>query len=194
LPALMIGSVAALAVTVLLLRRSILTEKLARRGQHVTREYAVDVFELIRVGEVMDRRPPLVAADTPMTELAKQIAEVGSPLARRQATLITENGELAGIVTRGDLLRAQQAPGAGTLTVLQAGTAQPVTAFVDETLSSAMSRMLQRDIGRLPVVERGSPRRVVGYLGRSEILAARLRHRDEESRRERWPFPARDPA
>jgi CBS domain-containing protein len=99
-----------------------------------------------------------------------------------------------GIVTRGDLLRAQQAPGAGTLTVLQAGTAQPVTAFVDETLSSAMSRMLQRDIGRLPVVERSAPRRVVGYLGRAEILAARLRHGDEEQRREKWPFPARGPA
>jgi hypothetical protein len=49
LPALLIGSVAALCVTVLLLRRSILTEKLARRGQHIAREYSVDIFELTRV-------------------------------------------------------------------------------------------------------------------------------------------------
>ena len=57
LPALLVGSVAALCVTVLLLRRSILTEKLARRGQHIAREYSVDVFERLRVGDVMDPHP-----------------------------------------------------------------------------------------------------------------------------------------
>ncbi|MDQ5980854.1 MAG: hypothetical protein QG602_3832 [Verrucomicrobiota bacterium] len=190
LPALLVGSVAALCVTVLLLRRSILTEKLARRGQHITREYAVDIFELIRVGEVMDPKPPVVTADTSMTALAEKIAEAGSTFARRQATLITENGQLVGIVTRGDLLRAQRAAESGTLTVLQAGTANPLTAFTDETLNDAMNKMLQRDIGRLPVVERGAPGVVVGYLGRAEILAARMRHREEEQRREKWPFPS----
>jgi CBS domain-containing protein len=189
LPALLIGSVAALCVTVLLLRRSILTEKLARRGQHITREYAVDVFELIRVGEVMDTTPPMVTADTLIAELTQRISEAGSKFAHRQATLITENGHLAGIVTRGDLLRAQQSDDAGTITVLRAGTADPVTAFADETLNEAMNKMLQRDIGRLPVVERGDPRKIVGYLGRAEILAARMRHREEEHRREKWPFP-----
>ena len=188
LPALLIGSVAALCVTVLLLRRSILTEKLARRGQHVTREYAVDVFELMRVSEVMDPAPPVVAADTPVGALAEMIAEAGSPFARRQATLITENGQLAGIVTRGDLLRAQRTAGAGAITVLQAGTADPVTVFTDETLNAAMHKMLQGNIGRLPVVERGAPRQIVGYLGRTEILAAHMRHREEEHRREKWPF------
>lgn len=190
LPALLVGSVAALCVTVLLLRRSILTEKLARRGQHITREYAVDIFELIRVGEVMDPKPPVVTADTSMTALAEKIAEAGSTFARRQATLITENGQLVGIVTRGDLLRAQRAAESGTLTVLQAGTANPLTAFTDETLNDAMNKMLQRDIGRLPVVERRAPGVVVGYLGRAEILAARMRHREEEQRREKWPFPS----
>lgn len=190
LPALLVGSVAALCVTVLLLRRSILTEKLARRGQHITREYAVDIFELIRVGEVMDPKPPVVTADTSMTALAEKIAEAGSTFARRQATLITENGQLVGIVTRGDLLRAQRAAESGTLTVFQAGTANPLTAFTDETLNDAMNKMLQRDIGRLPVVERRAPGVVVGYLGRAEILAARMRHREEEQRREKWPFPS----
>ena len=95
-----------------------------------------------------------------------------------------------GIVTRGDLLRAQRTRDPGTITVLQAGTADPLTAFADETLNEAMNRMLQRDIGRLPVVERGSPRQIVGYLGRAEILAARMRHREEEHRREKWPFPS----
>ena len=78
LPALLIGSVAALCVTVLLLRRSILTEKLARRGQHVTREYSVDVFELARVADVMFRHPPTIPATTTVAELSDRIAR-GDP-------------------------------------------------------------------------------------------------------------------
>lgn len=194
LPALLVGTVAALCVTVLLLRRSILTEKLARRGQHITREYSVDVFALIRVGEVMDRNPPVVAAQATVAELAVEVAQPGSNCGRRQATLIERDGQLAGIVTRGDLLRAQNSRDAATMTVLAAGTAEPVTVFPDETLDDAMNQMLVHDIGRLPVVARGPDRRIVGYLGRAEILAARMRGHDEERRRERGPLLARKAA
>src|SRR6202050_1570821 len=61
-PALLVGSVAALGVTVLIMRRSILTEKLARRGHHITREYSIDPFELALVGDVMDPEAPCVPA------------------------------------------------------------------------------------------------------------------------------------
>src|SRR5437773_2212409 len=57
LPGLLIGSIAAAGVTVLLMRRSILTEKLARRGRHVTREYGVNPLHVLRVEDVME--PPL---------------------------------------------------------------------------------------------------------------------------------------
>lgn len=192
LPTLLVGSVAALCVTVLLLKRSILTEKLARRGQHVAREYSVDIFALMRVGDVMDQTVPVVSADTTVAALAGQIAQADSALARRQATLITNDGKLVGIVTRGDLLRAQRAVDAGTITVLRAGTADPVTTFADETLDAAMNKMLQRNIGRLPVVERGAPEKIVGYLGRAEILAARMRYRNDEHHREPGPLLVRN--
>jgi CBS domain-containing protein len=193
LPALFVGTVAALCVTVLLLRRSILTEKLARRGQHITREYSVDLFTLIRVGEVMDRNPPIVPAQTTVAELGAQLAQPGAALARRQATLIEHDGKLVGIVTRGDLLRAQRTEDANTMTVAQAGTTEPVTVFADETLDAAMNKMLERGIARMPVVAREDPRKMVGYLGRAEILAARLRGREEEHRREKGPLLARKP-
>lgn len=188
LPTLVVGSVAALCVTVLLLKRSILTEKLARRGQHVAREYSVDVFALMRVADVMDRTPPVVSADTTVGVLAEQITQLDSEFARRQATLIADDGKLVGIITRGDLLRAQQAADAEAITVLRAGTANPVTTFADETLDEAMNKMLQRDIGRLPVVERGGSLKIIGYLGRAEILAARMRHRHDEHHREVGPL------
>ena len=57
LPGLLIGSIAAAGVTVLLMRRSILTEKLARRGRHVTREYGVNPLHVLRVEDVME--PPI---------------------------------------------------------------------------------------------------------------------------------------
>jgi CIC family chloride channel protein len=193
LPALFVGTVAALCVTVLLLRRSILTEKLARRGQHITREYSVDLFTLIRVGEVMDRNPPIVSAETTVAELGAQLAQPGAAVARRQATLIERDGRLAGIVTRGDLVRAQRAEDANTMTVARAGTTEPVTVFPDETLDAAMNKMLERGIARLPVVAREDSKKIVGYLGRAEILAARLRGREEEQRREKGPLLARKP-
>ncbi|QYM78872.1 chloride channel protein [Horticoccus luteus] len=185
LPALLVATVASLCVTVLLLRRSVLTEKLARRGQHITREYTVDVFTLMRVGEVMDRKPPVVNADTTVAQLSQLIAQPSSPIGHRQATLIEHDGALAGIVTRGDLLRAQQADKSGAMTVLRAGTSDPVTVFADQTLDDAMEKMLQRGVGRLPVVDRDNPGKIVGYLGRAEILASRMRQHEEEQRRER---------
>lgn len=185
LPVLLIGSVSGLCVTVLLLRRSILTEKLARRGQHIAREYSVDVFELRRVSEVMDAQPPVIPANTPVQTLAERIVRGDPDVARRHALLLVDDTQqLAGIVTRSDLLRAQRAhpPQA---TALDAGSIDPVVAFPDETLRDAIARMLREDVGRLPVVARANPRRIVGYLGRAEILAAQLHAHDEEERREK---------
>lgn len=186
LPALLCGSVAALGVTVLLMRRSILTEKLARRGQHIAREYSVDVFELMRVGEVMDREFALIPATTPLAQYADRLANGDQTVGRHQGTMLAnEADELVGIVTRGDVVKAiGRAPDA-ELTVLEAGQRELVVTYPDETLHDAISKLLRHDIGRLPVVSREEPKRVVGYLGRAGIFAARRRSHQEETVRER---------
>ncbi len=74
LPALLVGCVAAHTVTVLLMRRSILTEKVARRGYHLTREYSVDPFTLVRVGEIMDTDRLTIPATMHVAELSERIA------------------------------------------------------------------------------------------------------------------------
>lgn len=184
LPVLFIGSVTALCVTVLLLRRSILTEKLARRGQHIAREYSVDLFELTRVGDVMDRNPPIVAAETTISELANHIAKSDPAVLRRRGTLVVDaGGRMVGIVTRGDIVRALDQDPAGRMSVLKAASTDLITAYPEETLHDAVTKMLKRDIGRLPVVENGNPGKILGYLGRADILSARLRlHQEEEWR------------
>ena len=187
LPALLVGAVAALGVTVLLLRRSILTEKLARRGQHIAREYSIDVLELMRVGEVMDKEVPSIAATATVAELSNRIARGDPEVSRRQGTLILDPGGIVvGVITRGDIVRALRTNPA--MTVLEAGKQELVLAHPDEPLSDAIARMVKHDIGRLPVVPRKDPKRPIGYLGRASILAARARHLEEEHVRGRGPI------
>jgi CBS domain-containing protein len=186
LPALFSGCVAALCVTVLLMRRSILTEKLARRGQHITREYTIDLFELMRVGEVMDSAAPTIPSTTSVSELSELIANDDPVVARRQGTLIVDGEKrLVGIITRGDVVRSLEKNPSGTTPVLDAGKAELVVTYPDELLHEAIRKMLNNNIGRLPVVDRHDPKRVVGYLGRASVLAARLKHQQEEEVRER---------
>lgn len=184
LPALLVACIAAHALTVLWLRRSILTEKVARRGFHVTREYSVDPLAVLRVGEVMDRKPPTVPAQMKVSELSDMIANGHPELSHRQGTLIVdEEGKLAGIITRGDLIRAiEKAPNG--LTVLEAGSRHLIVTFADEILHDAVTRMVHHDIGRLPVVRRDNPQQLVGYLGRASVMTARLRRHQEENHRE----------
>ena len=173
---------AALAVTVLIMKRSILTEKLARRGHHITREYSIDPFELSRVRDVMDKDVPTVSSSMTLTELSDRIAQGDLELSRRQGTLIVDDqNRLVGIITRGDIVRALRQNRAAAMTVAEAGSDDLVVAFPDEPLHVALTKMLSRGVGRLPVVERNNPTRVVGYLGRAAILSARMKVHEEEN-------------
>ena len=146
----------------------------------------MDPFEIHRVGEVMDRRVTPVPTAMSVRELSSRIGGGDPELARRQGTPIVDTGgRLVGIVTRSDIMRALEKDPSGATAVLDAGTRDPVVAFEDELIADAVARMLDRDIGRLPVVDRRDPTRLVGYLGRSGVLAARQALLEEENGRER---------
>ena len=160
LPALLIGSITALCVTVLLMRRSILTEKLARRGQHIAREYSVDVFEQARVADVMDRNPPVIPCTMTVGHLADRIAHGDPLLSKRQGTIVLDEAQrLAGVITRGDILRRLQNGSAGTTKAEEAMSTNPAVTYPDETLQEAIATMLKRNVGRLPVWNALAPAR-----------------------------------
>lgn len=185
LPGLLVGSIAAHALTVLLLRRSILTEKVARRGFHITREYSVDPLTALRVEEVMDRNVPTVPAVMKVVELSDRIAQRDPQLTRRQGIpIMSEEGKLVGIITRGDVLHALEEGVNGNTTVLEAGSRNLVVTYPDEYLHEAVTKMLRNNIGRLPVVDRQAPHHLLGYLGRAAVMAARLKQHEEEFVRE----------
>jgi CIC family chloride channel protein len=186
LPALLVGAVVAHGTTVLLLRRSILTEKLARRGHHLVREYSVDPFEVHRIAEVMDRGVVTIPATMTVAELSARIAAGDPALTGRQGIPIVDaRGDLAGIITRSDLMRAMESEQGRAADVLEAGTRDLIVAYPDELLRDAVARMLANDIGRLPVVDRRDRLRLLGYLGRAGIMRARVRLFQEENLRER---------
>jgi len=168
-------------VALIFQENSILTEKLARRGLRVHQEYEVDVFQQVLVERAMDREPTVLPATLTVGAVAERISAQDKALARHQAFLLTdERGELAGIVTRGDLVRAFERDPTGQLTLAEAGNADPVVTYPDETLSEALARMLRHPCGRLPVVARENPKQIVGYLGRAALLEARRRRLQEE--------------
>ena len=186
LPGLLARCVAAHAVTVLQYRLSILTEKVARRGYHVMREYGVDPLTMVRVGEVMDKNPPLIPAKMPLAELSDRIARSDPEVSRHEGLLLVdEKQQLAGIITRGDVIRALAEDGHNDITVSAAGSHNVIVSYADELLYEAVSKMVHNNIGRLPVVSRRDPRRIVGYIGRSNLMAGRLRHFEDEYVRER---------
>jgi H+/Cl- antiporter ClcA len=179
---LMLVSVIADGIAMLLMpRASIMTEKLARRGLHIHQDYEADVLQQMMVSETMDKDVPTLPADMPISELSDRIARRDPRVSRHQGMLVLDSGgKLAGIITRGDVLRALDKDPSGSISVLDAGTRNLIVTYPDELLHDASAKMLRHNIGRLPVVERSDPGRVVGYLGRPGIMAARLRRLEEE--------------
>jgi H+/Cl- antiporter ClcA len=182
------------------LRSSIMAEKLARRGLRVPEDYEAAALKAVRVGEVMRTDVQPVPAEMTVGELAERIGAGGggkrgeangSNNGNERSYNLTEGlpiegptGELLGIVTQGDLVRAIESDPEGKMTVLEAGSSKPIVAYPDEQAHDALVRMLENNIGRLPVVKRDKPGKLVGYFNRASLLSAWSRQMEEEQLRE----------
>ncbi len=179
---LLAGSAAAYMVTVLLLPRSILTEKIARRGQHISREYAIDPLALTRISEVMIRDVDVLRADSPVAEAIAAI-EQGT---HRIYPVIDPAGRPVGLVSRGEALRWRIEGGHARETLGEhISDASLALAHADDLVSNAVEVMLATDQGRLPVVDRDTGV-LIGLLTRRDILAARGRETASEVHREAY--------
>jgi H+/Cl- antiporter ClcA/CBS domain-containing protein len=184
LPILLACSVA-YAFTVLLMRRSILTEKVARRGHHLAREYMVDPLETLLVRQLATIPAESVPASLPLTELASRYFDVRRGRAHQGYPVVDAKGRLVGIVTRTELLDLPPPEELGRIPVAALLARAPVVAYPDETCRAAADRMVTERVGRLPVVSRESPRELIGIITRSDLLKARERLLESEQRRER---------
>jgi CBS domain-containing protein len=161
-----------------------MTEKLARRGLRIHQDYETDALTHVMVRETMEQAP-ILSGEMRLGELADRIASHDPAVSRHDGFVVVDDaGHLAGVLTRGDLLRALDNDSEGEQHLRDCATSRVVVTYQDELLSEAVFKMLANNIGRLPVVNRENPRQIVGYLGRSGILAGRLRRHEEEHVRE----------
>jgi CIC family chloride channel protein len=176
---LLIATSAAYALTVLLLKRSILTEKIARRGQHVVREYSIDPFELLRVSDVMVREVDTLPAAMLVDEAVSNFSGEG----HRSYPLIDADGRVAGMVARADLLRWSAESSHDDQTLFDRVSDRSLTVgYADEPVSHLADRMVLADIGRVPIVDRDS-QRLVGLVARKDLLRIRATAKSAEVNR-----------
>ena len=181
---LLVGSVIAHAFTVLTLKRSILTEKVARRGYHLSREYAVDPLEILFVREVMRTNIVVLPAAGALREFQHSLrAHRGQ--SQRLLPVVNAEGRFVGVLTRGDIFQRIEHEGEAALrrTLGELVHQETVKAFPNEPLRAVVYRMAEKGITRMPVVEPSSGR-FLGLISLTDLLKARTRHLEEERRRE----------
>ncbi len=183
---LLIACTIAYLISVLTLRRSILTEKIARRGYHVTREYEVDPLHALLVRDVMQTDLLTVEPDTAVADLHHQLPE-GSPLRRQRLyPVLDTNQHLLGVLPLSDIRATQTGPLAAGAAARDALVAKP-----DETLREVADRMVATSHTVLPVVDGDQPPRLLGIVSQFDLLKAHERLLIEERHRERPLRPLR---
>lgn len=179
----------AYGVSVLLMRRSILTEKIARRGRHILQEYTVDPLDLLQAEQVMTRDPATLPGS--MT-IGEAVAFFATEAVHRSYPVVDGEGRLIGLVSRADALRWQMDAEAATIPLAEAvsDAAQPV-AYPDTPAGVVADLIIESGIGRIPIVAHGT-RRIVGLLSRQDLLKIRSAHRAAETGRSRFIGRKRD--
>jgi len=176
---LLIGASAAYTVSVLALKRSVLTEKIARRGYHLTREYDVDPLEVLFVREVMATEVISFPLGEPLNVVLGTFVSGRRQLRDRQHRqrlypVVDELGVMHGVVTRRDVLDQALSDEPSAARIDQLLIRAPVNAHPDETLRAVAYRMASSGVTRMPVLERDTGR-IVGLVSLSQLLQGRLR-------------------
>ncbi|MGZ3637100.1 MAG: chloride channel protein [Ktedonobacterales bacterium] len=180
--------------TTLTLRRSILTEKVSRRGYHLSREYAIDPLEILFVREVARNTIIALPATSTPEELSARLSGTSSR-GQYLYPVVDDANRLLGVVTRRDVREFidSHQDGVGERQLSDFVKPDPVVAYPDEPLRVVVYRMAETGFTRLPVVERTEPHRLVGMIALDDLLKARTLNLEAERRRERL-LPLRLPA
>lgn len=181
---------AAYLVSTLIMKRSVLTEKVARHGFHLTREYSVDPLEVLFVREVMWRDVVTLPSRVPLAEAVETFLSVEHVQNRdyqhrqRIYPVVHDDGRLVGVVTRRDMLDAARTEPDGRV-VGDLVVERTVTVHPDQTLREVANEFARRGVTRAPVVDRRDPTRLRGLVTLTQLLEGRLRDQQEERVSER---------
>ena len=163
------GCIAAYFVSSLGMRHSIMTEKIARRGVRVPAEYVADFLDQVLVREAGLRKVATLGADETLEHVRNWLASGATGTTHQGYPVVDSKGELVGVITRRDLQRN------GVTLVRELVQRPPAVVFDDSSLREAADHMVLEGVGRLPVVTRADPKKVVGIITRSDLLSAHAR-------------------
>ena len=166
---LLAGCSTAYLVSLLLMRSSIMTEKLARRGTPVRTEYSADFLGHVSVAEAATREVVTLNEHTALTDVLDWLSARGPGTNHQGFPVLADDGTLLGVITRRDLLDPNADETSPVRNLIRRG---PAVAYEDNTLREAADHMVREKVGRLPVVSRSAPRRLVGIISRSDLLDA----------------------
>jgi chloride channel protein, CIC family len=173
---LLVGGITAHFLSSLLMRNSIMTEKIARRGINVSSDYGVDLLDQVLVRDRATPQLVTLSADRTSEEARAWTASGAVGSHHQGFPIVDEAGHLVGVLTLRDL---GAAPPGTTLRNLIAR--RPVIVYPDSLLRTALDQMVLESVGRVVVVERADPRRAVGILTRSDLLGAHTQHIEERA-------------
>jgi H+/Cl- antiporter ClcA/predicted transcriptional regulator len=165
------GCTTAYLVSAMLMRNSIMTEKIARRGSRVVTDYVADFLDRILVSEVARAPVVILRADDDLDRVRGWIGTHAPGSTHQGFPVVDERDRLVGVVTRRDLLDQS----ARTPSVRGVIRRAAVVVFDDSSLRDAVDQMAREDIGRLPVVARDEPDKVIGIITRSDVIGAHVR-------------------
>jgi len=169
------GCTAAYLVSAMTMRHSIMTEKIARRGARVVSEYTADFLEQVSVADVASAPVVLLRADDAVEKVRAWIQRHVAESAHQGFPVVDTDDRIVGVVTRRDLL---EGPAEGD--VRSRVKRPPAVVFDDSSLREAADHMARERVGRLPVVSRDDPARVIGMLTRSDIIESHVRRLQAE--------------
>jgi H+/Cl- antiporter ClcA len=179
------------AFTVLTLRRSILTEKVARRGFHVSREYAIDELSTLFVRDVMNTDIQVLSATDTVKDAHRAIDGDRNERSQHLFPVLDAEANLVGAATYSNLRKWASDPATVDRCLMDLDLPLPVTVFTNETLLIAVTRMSETGVTRLLAVNPADSRRLVGKVALHDLLKARSRNLEAERRRERilpWEY------
>ncbi|HWL92422.1 MAG TPA: chloride channel protein [Phycisphaerae bacterium] len=159
-------------LSALLMRESIMTEKLARRGVRVPSEYSADVLDSLWVRDVASKNVVTLSGGQTIAEVGAWLASGAPGSGHTGFPVIGDEGYLVGILTRRDLLPPSAAVLPAQTELRELIRRPPVIVYEDCTLRDAIDHMVRHDVGRLPVTRRDNPGQVVGIITRSNVLSA----------------------